>query len=124
MRRRLLAGVAVLAAVVLVIAAIQHRRGPDAKPLPGPSLKVAAGERYVGTAVDAVALDREPGYQKVRNTRLSRLVNTPARVFRDDAQGTFYVQIGDDWYSAKTTDGPWKHVPSTQLPADFASVGR
>lgn len=65
MRRRLLAGVAVLAAVVLVIAAIQHRRGPDAKPLPGPSLKVAAGERYVGTAVDAVALDREPGYQKV-----------------------------------------------------------
>jgi endo-1,4-beta-xylanase len=63
--RRVLAAAAAFAVVVLVIAAIQHRRGPDAKPLPGPSLKVAAGERYVGTAVDAVALDREPGYRKV-----------------------------------------------------------
>lgn len=65
-RPRTRAIVAVLAAVgvvVLLAAAVQHRRGPEAKPLPGTPLKTAAGDRYVGTAVDAVALDREPGYR-------------------------------------------------------------
>lgn len=90
-----------------------------------PSLALGAPRMVISSDATAlIVVDGQPGYQKVRNTRLSRLVNTPARVFRDDAQGGFYVQIGDDWYSAKTTDGPWKHVPATELPADFAKVGR
>ncbi len=48
-----------------VIAAVQKRVGPDAKPLPGRALRDVFAPRYVGTAVDATALDREPGYREV-----------------------------------------------------------
>lgn len=90
-----------------------------------PSLALGAPRIVISSEPTAlIVVDGQPGYQKVRNTRLSRLVNTPARVFRDDASGMMYVQIGDDWYGAKTTDGPWKHVPAAELPADFAKVGR
>lgn len=90
-----------------------------------PSLALGAPRIVISSEPTAlIVVDGQPGYQKVRNTRLSRLVNTPARVFRDDTSGMFYVQIGDDWYGAKTTDGPWKHMPLADLPADFAKVGR
>ncbi|HEX6390696.1 MAG TPA: endo-1,4-beta-xylanase [Solirubrobacteraceae bacterium] len=63
--RRLAAAVAVALLAWILIVAIEDRRGPDAKSLPGPPLKSLASPRYVGTAVDGLALDREPGYRTV-----------------------------------------------------------
>lgn len=61
--RRAAIAAGVLLAVLVVVAAIQRRRGPEAVDLPGKALKTLAGPRYFGTAVDATALDREPGYR-------------------------------------------------------------
>lgn len=96
---------------------------PDPHTGRAPSLKLGVPRVLVSSQPTAlIVVDGQPGYQKVRNTNLSRLVNTQARVFRNDADGSVYVQIGEDWYRAKSTSGPWKFIPANELPADFDAV--
>ncbi len=47
-----------------VVRGVLEGRGPEAVALPG-VLQEAAGDRFVGTAVDDLALRREPGYRDV-----------------------------------------------------------
>ncbi|HZP87527.1 MAG TPA: hypothetical protein VFB54_11965 [Burkholderiales bacterium] len=96
---------------------------PDPRTGRTPSLATNPPRIVVSSEPTAlIVVDGQPGYQKVRGTGLSRLVNTQALVLRDDADGKIYVQIGDDWYRGESTKGPWQHVPSASLPADFAKV--
>jgi endo-1,4-beta-xylanase len=56
---------AVAVAAIVVAVAVRHRQGPEAQPLPGGPLRTLASARdiAIGTAVDATALRREPGYR-------------------------------------------------------------
>jgi len=80
----------------VVITAVEKRQGPDAKQLPGPALRKLAAPRYVGTAVDAVALDREPGYREVLADEFSSV--TPENAMKwaviEPERGTY------DWSAA------------------------
>jgi endo-1,4-beta-xylanase len=51
--------------VIALVRTADERRGPTAKPLPGAALKSVAAPTYMGTAVDTLALSREPGYRAV-----------------------------------------------------------
>lgn len=80
--------VALLAAGTVI--AVVERRGPDAQPLPGPPLGI-------GTAVDDLALQREPGYQQVLQEQFAYV--TPENVmkwsFLQPERGTFDFAAGD-----------------------------
>jgi endo-1,4-beta-xylanase len=68
-----LAGLIVaLVAGAIVVKAVEQR-GPDAVPLPGPPLRI-------GTAVDDLALQHEPGYREVLRTQFRSL--TPENVMK------------------------------------------
>ncbi|MCW5620049.1 MAG: hypothetical protein KIS79_02950 [Burkholderiales bacterium] len=88
-----------------------------------PTLAAAAPRVIVSSQPTALVLvDGQPGYQAVRGTQLSRLVNTDSVVYRNDADGHIYLLVGDRWYRAGSTSGPWTAVPTGTLPADIVAA--
>jgi hypothetical protein len=88
-----------------------------------PSLAEAAPRVIVSSQPTALVLvDGQPGYQRVAGTQLSRLVNSDAVMFRNMADERLYLQVGDGWYRAKSTGGPWSPISNEDLPADIGSA--
>ena len=85
-----------------------------------PSLAEGAPRVIVSSQPTALVLvDGQPGYQRVEGTQLSRLVNSDAVMFRNAADERLYLQVGDGWYRASLTGGPWSPVPEGELPAEI-----
>lgn len=88
-----------------------------------PALASGAPRVIVSSQPTALVLvDGQPGYQRVTGTQLSRLVNSDAVMLRNAADGRLYLQVGDRWYRAASTSGPWSVVPEGELPADIGTA--
>lgn len=69
-----------------------------------------------------IVTDGAPRFSSVAGTSLEYMENTTAHVFREPTDQELYVLISGRWFRAWTTEGPWRFVPSDQLPADFARI--
>lgn len=68
-----------------------------------------------------IVTEGPPRYQTVGGTSLEYLANTTATVFREPTDQELYVLIGERWFRAWTTDGPWEFIPGDELPTDIAA---
>ena len=72
---------------------------------------------------EVVQTDGQPDYASIAGTQLLYLKNTDSDVIMDIAEQQYYVLLSGRWYrSASMENGPWSHVASDDLPADFAAI--
>lgn len=94
---------------------------PDPRTGRAPTFELGAPRVIVSSQPTALVLvDGQPGFQSVPGTELSRLVNSESVMFRHDVDGQLYLQVGERWYRAASTNGPWHSVSDAQLPAGIA----
>ena len=67
-----------------------------------------------------ILIDGEPVYQAVTGTRYTRAVNTPALLLFDSVAGTFYLDGGQWWMTARSLNGPW--AAAVNPPQDLESI--
>jgi hypothetical protein len=97
---------------------------PDALDSRGSKLQANPPAVYVETKPAVLIVTDGPRrYERVQGTMLERLVNTTATVFREPTDHQLYLLVGDRWFRAWTTDGPWEFVPAGRLPSDLARMG-
>ncbi|MCB2189288.1 MAG: hypothetical protein KQJ78_22960 [Deltaproteobacteria bacterium] len=70
---------------------------------------------------ELIVTEGEPNYNPIPGTRLMRVSNTKAVVFRDTADRKYYFLAAGRWFRAARLTGPWS-AASTDLPADFARI--
>ena len=58
-----------------------------------------------------VSIDGEPKLQKIENTQIMRVINTPFIILFDTKSKTYYLQTGRDWMKADDVMGPWAFEP-------------
>jgi hypothetical protein len=99
---------------------------PEAGSGQRPSLKQIVPRILVSTRPAVlVSIRGDPQYEPVEGTRLSRVVNTDARLFVHRPEDRTYLQVGERWYSAPSLDGPWEEAASAALPPGLEeAVGR
>ncbi len=66
--------------------------------------------------------DGEPQYAPIDFTRLLYVANSVSDIFVDTGSQEFFVLVSGRWFRARSVDGPWAYVDSTQLPADFRRI--
>jgi len=72
---------------------------------------------------ELISSQGEPQFAPIAGTRLSYLTNTGADVFVDAGRdNAWYVLVSGRWFTAPGTQGPWRHVPASQLPSEFSSI--
>ncbi|HEY2621900.1 MAG TPA: hypothetical protein VGI53_00515 [Dyella sp.] len=72
---------------------------------------------------ELIMVDGEPQFAAIPGTQLAYVANTAADVFVDQAHGlTWYVLISGRWFTAESTNGPWRYVAGESLPGDFANI--
>jgi hypothetical protein len=65
----------------------------------------------------------KPEYATVEGTKLLYAKNTEDDVLLDIETQQHYILVSGRWYASKSLEnGPWKFIPSEDLPADFAVV--
>jgi hypothetical protein len=69
-----------------------------------------------------IVLDGAPRYASVAGTGLQHAVNTSAPLFKDSTSGDVYAQVDGSWFRAGDVSGPWSHVATANLPADFSAI--
>jgi hypothetical protein len=88
---------------------------------PGPMLQANPPAIYIAAKPSVLIMtDGPPRYESVPGTSLHRLVNTTTTVFKEPTDDELYVLVGDRWFRAWTTDGPWEFLPADRLPSDIA----
>jgi hypothetical protein len=73
----------------------------------------------------AVLLDMDgpPAMQPIQGTGLLYATNTDKDLFLEIATQDHYLVASGRWYTTRDPRrGPWRHVPGTQLPVDFARI--
>lgn len=72
---------------------------------------------------ELIMVDGDPQFEVVPGTQLAYVANTSADVFVDQAQDSmWYALISGRWFTATSTNGPWRYVAGKDLPADFAKI--
>jgi hypothetical protein len=99
---------------------------PEAGSGQRPSLKQIVPRILVSTRPAVLVTIRgDPQYEPVEGTRLSRVVNTDARLFVHRPEDRTYLQVGERWYSAPSLEGPWEQAAAAALPPGLEeAVGR
>jgi hypothetical protein len=69
-----------------------------------------------------IVFEGEPNWMSLTGTNLLYVANTTGNVFRQLGDQKIYVLDSGRWFRAPGLDGPWEHVPGTQLPKDFAKI--
>jgi hypothetical protein len=72
------------------------------------------------TPAHLIITDGPEQYKKVEGTSLEYLANTTGNVFREPTDQQLYALVSGRWFRAWTTDGPWRFMPGSDLPADIA----
>ncbi|GAN77885.1 hypothetical protein [Acidisphaera rubrifaciens] len=62
-----------------------------------------------------------PHFAPVAGTSLQRVENTGSALFRDPAQGKYYLLLSGRWFAAADLQGPWTYATDS-LPPDFAAI--
>jgi hypothetical protein len=79
---------------------------------------------YIRThPAELISVQGEPDFAAIPTTHLSYVANSAADVFVDGgANGDWYVLISGRWFSAPSSNGPWRYVAQGALPPDFARI--
>lgn len=82
-------------------------------------------EVYIATTpTELIVTDGEPRFAAMGNdTRLTRMANTTACVFREPTDRELYLDLSGTWMRSWTTGGPWQPLGAGDLPADLKSLG-
>jgi len=75
---------------------------------------------FSSTPAVLVILDGKPKLQRVKNSRVMRVVNTPFLILFDTEKPAFYLEGGGTWLTASDIMGPWQtaeKVPPAVLAA-------
>ncbi|MBO3714563.1 MAG: hypothetical protein J5X23_06195 [Candidatus Accumulibacter sp.] len=95
--------------------------GPQANPKP--SLKTGVPTIYVSQVpAELIVFKGQPNFIPITGTGLLWAENTTADVLVNTANNDYYTLLSGRWYRAAALSGPWAHVPSTALPADFSRI--
>ncbi|WP_420996883.1 carbohydrate-binding family V/XII [Cupriavidus sp. 30B13] len=109
----------------LLAAAGKAQAGARADPmLPADGKRPAAPPAIlVATApTELIVTDGAPALTPVAGVSLLTVSNTDRAVFVDPASNRYYVLVSGRWFAAPGMDGPWRFVPGSELPADFARI--
>jgi hypothetical protein len=58
-----------------------------------------------------VTIDGEPRLEKIEKSGLQRIVNTPFTLVLETASKTYYLALGEKWFSTADLMGKWAYVP-------------
>jgi hypothetical protein len=64
----------------------------------------------------------EPKMSPIPGTQLLYMANSTNDILFELGAQTYYVVLSGRWFSAKSMQGPWTHVPAASLPAEFAKI--
>ncbi len=67
-----------------------------------------------------LVLDGDPVLERVDETDLMVVVNSPSAIYRHIKRSRFYLLVDDSWLSSAELKGPWAKV--TTLPGDFRKL--
>jgi len=67
-----------------------------------------------------ILVDGEPKMEKIKGSKLERVVNTPYVLLKD--HGKYYLASDDMWFMAKNLKGPWSKTE--KLPKEVAEIDR
>jgi hypothetical protein len=67
-----------------------------------------------------VIIDGEPIMEKIENTSLKRVVNTPFLIVQDTKSKTYYLNGGELWMTSSNIMGPWSEAKS--LPREVSQI--
>lgn len=72
---------------------------------------------------ELISIDGDPQFEAITGTQLAYVTNTSADVFVDQTQDlSWYVLISGRWFTAPSTNGPWRYVAGKDMPGDFAKI--
>jgi hypothetical protein len=97
---------------------------PDPTTHKEPSLQGATvPDVFVATTPgELIIFNGSPQYAPIPGTELLYAGNTSGNVFKLVTSQENYILISGRWYRASSLDGPWKYVPGSKLPRDFANI--
>jgi hypothetical protein len=88
-----------------------------------PSLATLVPEVIVATRpTELIVTESTPRWTPIAGTRLAYVENTTGHVFRHGEGQAIHVLLAGRWFRAGSFTGPWTHVASNALPADFAAI--
>jgi hypothetical protein len=65
----------------------------------------------------------EPNYVPVKgSTNLLYAKNSEDNLFKEISTNNYYILKSGRWYASQSINGPWKYVPATDIPQDFAKI--
>jgi hypothetical protein len=67
-----------------------------------------------------VLIDGEPIMEKIENSSLERVVNTPFLIVQDTKSRAYYLNGGDLWMTSSNIKGPWKEAKS--IPREVSQI--
>lgn len=71
---------------------------------------------------ELVVIDGAPDYAPIGAGELLYVKNTQSDVLIEIGTQRHFLLISGRWYAAPSVKGPWKNIPSDQLPASFAKI--
>ena len=90
---------------------------------PKPSLANGVPAIYVThQPAELIVFKGQPNLQPIAGTGLLWATNTTSYVIVDTSNNNYYVLLSGRWFTAPSLGGPWSFVPSTALPAAFATI--
>jgi hypothetical protein len=95
--------------------------GPKAQPRP--TLANGVPTIYVSEVpAELIVFKGQPDFVPVTGTALLWARNTTADVIVDTSSNDYFLLMSGRWYRGPGLNGPWSHVASTALPADFRKI--
>jgi hypothetical protein len=78
---------------------------------------------YASTVpAELIVLRGRPELTPIAGTDLLEVTNTDDDLFMYASQQTYFVLLSGRWFRARSLQGLWEFVPSTELPNDFARI--
>ena len=72
---------------------------------------------------ELIQTNGEPNYIPVNgSTDLLYAKNSEDNLFKEISTNNYYILKSGRWFASQRTSGPWKFVPSTEIPADFNMI--
>ena len=71
---------------------------------------------------ELIQTEGKADFRPIQNTDLLYLDNTESMVFMNIKSQEYFVVFSGRWYTGPSPQGPWRYVPSDELPADFADI--
>jgi uncharacterized membrane protein YgcG len=69
-----------------------------------------------------VPIDGKPQLQKMENSSLMRVVNTPFFIVFKPDKKMYYLKGGNDWFTAQEIMGPWRSEPAPPISVVIAAA--